>query len=131
MHRPSGVLIIAMDVSIEHRNVVVSRQHIYHVIPIAGKPLPIWTQIKQWTMRKDHDRCAFRKSRQIFLQPIQLLSANLRFCARDVVESTEVNTPMIERVVTLAEELPVQSAAIQSSIVLSGNALDQRHIDFL
>ena len=85
-------------------------------------------QIKQGTMREHHDGRRLGKSRQVFLEPRQLLGADLRFGPGHIVECDKMDSAVVKRVIGLLQEIPVQSAAIQPRIVLARNAFDQRHI---
>ena len=46
MHMSDFVFIVAVDVSIKHGHIVIRRKYIHYIVAIAGKPLPVGTQVK-------------------------------------------------------------------------------------
>ena len=40
------VFIVAVDVSIKHGHIVIRRKYSHYIVAIAGKPLPVGTQVK-------------------------------------------------------------------------------------
>src|SRR5882724_12118826 len=80
-------------------------------------------------MGKYYDGRGCMETSQVFLEPRELVWADLGFGARDVVQSDKVDATMVERIKTLSQNISVKSAVIQPGIVLSGNAFNDRHID--
>src|SRR5262249_19693390 len=113
------MLMIAMNMPVEHRDVLVRRENVHHVVAIAGEPLPLRLQIEQRPVREHHNRCRLRKTSQIFSQPSQLLRSNFWLRARNIVERDEVHAAMIERVVGLLEELAIELSAVKPGIMLA------------
>src|SRR5580765_704036 len=126
MYAAGFVLVVAMNVAVQHSNVVVGRQNVHHVITVAREPFPIGPEVEERTMREYDDGRRFRKTREIFLQPGQLFGTHLWLGAGNVIESYKMHAAVIEGVITLAEEFAVERAAVEASIMLARNAFDQR-----
>src|SRR5215469_15329752 len=94
--RTNLMFVVAMDVAVEHRDVVVGRQDVHHVITIAGEPFPVGPEIEQGTVCEHHDRRALREASDVFLKPLKLFRTDFRLGASNVVQSDEVNATMIE-----------------------------------
>ena len=84
-------------------------------------------------MRKDDDRCAFGKRRQILLQPVELRRPEHAEAAflhvRDIHESDEMNAAVIETeppgaLRAFAETLEVLRAIVAQDVMLAGNVED-------
>src|SRR5690348_1618725 len=101
------VLVIPMNVSIKHSDVVVGGENVHDLIAIAGEPFPVRTEIEQWTVCENDDRRSLRETGQIFFQPRQLFSANFRLGAGNVVERHEMDAAVIERVERLAKDFTI------------------------
>ena len=125
------VFVVAMDVTVEDGHIVIGRQHVHYVIAIAGEPLPVRTQVKQWTVGEDNNRRCFREAGEVLLQPCKLFGADLGLGAGNVVERNEVHAAMVEGVVALAEELAIESAAVEAGVMLAGHVLDRWHVHAL
>src|SRR5713226_1359152 len=72
-------------------------------------------------MREDDDRSRVRISRDVALEPFDLLGADRGFTGRDIVERDEMNAAMIECVMRLSEELPIENAVVQRRVMLTGD----------
>jgi hypothetical protein len=118
---PFLVLVIAMDVSLQHGYIFIGRENVHHVVAIAGKPLPFRLQIEQGPVSEDDNGSHFRKAGKVLLQPGQLLRPDLGLRSRDVIERDEVDPAMIERVVGFLEKLAVELSAVQAGVVLAWN----------
>src|SRR5579864_3438782 len=129
MNRTRLVFIVAMDVPVKDRYVVIGGEHVHDIVPVAGEPLPIGTKVEERTVREHHDWRSLWKSSQVFLKPGQLLAADFGLGPGDVVERDKVNAAVVEGVIAFPEELAVERAVVESSVMFSGNVLDHGHID--
>ena len=123
-----GVVIGAVDVPVEHGDIVVGREDVHDRVAVGGEPLPVGAQVEQRTMGEDDDRRRLRVARQVAFQPRRLRRADDRLAERDVVEGHEVNAAMIERVVRLAEVLAEERAAVERRVVLAGDVVALLHV---
>src|SRR5579872_2718783 len=93
-----GMVVIAMDVSVQHRHVLERGQYVHHVVAVAGEPLPVGFQVEERTVGEYHDRCLLMETRQVFLQPCDALSADFGPRAGYVIECNKMHTVHIKRV---------------------------------
>jgi len=56
MHVSFGVVIVAMDVSVENGHILKGIEDIHHVIAIAGEPLPVRLEVEQRPVSEHDDR---------------------------------------------------------------------------
>src|SRR5947209_19317948 len=51
----NGVVVVAMDVTVEHRGVFERREQVHHLVTVGGEPLPLWLEIEERPVREQHD----------------------------------------------------------------------------
>src|SRR5271169_6231373 len=93
----------SVNVAIEDGHVLIPRERVHNVIAVAGEPFPFRLQIEERPMSEDDDRRRLQKACDVRFEPSQLLRANFRASARDVVERDEMHALVIERIVAIAE----------------------------
>jgi len=59
------VLVLAVDVPVEHGDVLERRQQAYHLVAVAREPLPVGPQVEERPVGEDHDRGGAGKACEI------------------------------------------------------------------
>src|SRR5882672_5693453 len=54
---PGHVVMLLVDVSVEHRHIGKRHEQFHRFVSIARCPIPLWIQVKKGPMGEDHDPC--------------------------------------------------------------------------
>src|SRR6266568_1383480 len=125
---PHGVVVLAMDVAVQHGHVLVGREEVHGLVAVRGEPLPVGPEVEERPVGEDHDRRRLREAGQVLGQPRPLLGTDLGPGPRDVVEGDEVHTSVVEGVVRRTEHVAVQLSGVQPRVVLARDVVDLRHL---
>jgi hypothetical protein len=113
------VVVLLVDMAIEHHDVLVRHQEIDRLGAVCGRPVPLWIQVEQRPVRQHHDAVVGLALLEIGRQPGELLVAELGARIGNIVEYDEMHALVVERVVQGAEELLIGLALVERGIVLA------------
>jgi len=116
---PGHMMMLLMDMSVEHCYILVGRQDVDRLGTIIGRPVPCGVKIEQGTMRENNDWLRFVVFSQIVMQPLQLIFSNKSVWIRDIVERDEMDALVIKAVVANAEHALVRFAIVEAGIILA------------
>src|SRR6266446_3174193 len=126
---PGHLVVLLMDVPIEHRDMRVWQQQIDRLRTVARSPIPLRIQIEQGTVREDDDVRILRLLFEVRRKPLQLLLADQRARVRYVVQGDKMHALVVERVMRLAEKLLIRFTAIEGSVVLARHEADVLYLE--
>ncbi len=115
---PGHLVVLLMDVSVEHRHVLVRHQEFDRLGAVARRPVPLRREVEQRPVSQDDDRRAALLLLQVRGEPRQLLVADQGARVGDVVQRDEMHAFVVEAVVGGAEELLERLAIVEGSVVL-------------
>src|SRR5450631_56973 len=118
---PGHLVVFLVDMSKEHRHVLVGRHDVDRLDRVCGRPIPARIQVEQGAMREDDDRLRLVVPGQIGVHPLQLVFADQSIGIRDVVERNKMHALMIEAVVARSEHVSVHLAVVETGVVLARN----------
>ncbi len=126
---PGHLVVLLVDVAVEHRHVRVRHQQVDHLCAVARGPVPLRIEIEQRPVREHHDGRMRGHRAQVRRQPCQLRLAHARGRVRHVVDGDEMHALVIEGVVCAAEQFAVGGTVVQRSVVLARHVVHHRYLE--
>src|SRR5476649_718505 len=114
------VVVLLMDVAVEHHDVLVRHQQVDRLGAVGRGPVPVRHQVEQRAVGQHDDAVVGLALLEVGGQPRELLVAQLGARVGDVVERDEVHALVVERVVRRAKELLEGGALVERGVVLAG-----------